>query len=610
MAERKKNVQADYPDDRDWIYQPALIHLPERVSRPAGLHILDQGNEGACTGFALAAAINHMRAASTQEQRVSARMLYEMARRHDEWAGENYEGSSLRGAIHGWKNMGVCRESLWPHPVPRAQPRDLTIERAKDARSNTLGAYYRLRPEISHYHAAINEAGVIVVSAQAHSGWDNPRRGRIRMSRRITGGHAFAVVGYDASGFWVQNSWGPGWGDGGTALWRYEDWIRNVMDGWVFRLALPTPQIFGMRPRSSKVVSGDVPDRIDELGEPRRSPPTRDRIAGHFVHVDDGRFAERDRYWSTAEDTERTARLVAQSDDYQHLLVYGHGGLVSPDASARRIAAMKEVFKANGIYPYHVMYDTGIAEEIKDVLLGKAERARDRVGGADDWFDRMVEHLVRRPGTLLWEEMKADAADAFAKRGAGTVALESFLAHLSQAPPARRKKIHLAGHSTGAVLFAHLLKTLSQRDVTLDSVTLMAPACSVELYHDAYLPVLEGAARLKVSRMQVINLRDTLEQDDSVLSPLVYRKSLLYLVSNAFERVEARPLLGMERFKDGVRTHRGKPEFHWSNGVSGSRTRSRTHGDFDNDPVTMNHVLRTVLGGNPRRRFEAADLDF
>ena len=57
---------------------------------------------------------------------------------------------------------------------------------------------------------------------------------------------------------------------------------------------------------------------------------SRDEIAGHFVHVDDGRFATRDRYWSTPEDTANTADLVGQSDEYQHLLVYGHGGLNSP----------------------------------------------------------------------------------------------------------------------------------------------------------------------------------------------------------------------------------------------------------------------------------------
>ena len=109
------NAQQDAPDSRDWLYRPHLRNLePEIDVDPDTLHILDQKSEGACTGFAVAATINRLYQVSGGETKVSARMLYEMARRHDEWPGEEYDGSSLRGAIHGWKNMGVCTEEEWP----------------------------------------------------------------------------------------------------------------------------------------------------------------------------------------------------------------------------------------------------------------------------------------------------------------------------------------------------------------------------------------------------------------------------------------------------------------------------------------------------------------
>ncbi len=82
-------------------------------------------------------------------------MLYEMAKRSDEWPGEDYDGSSLRGAIQGWKNMGVCKESEWEFKT--TNPGDLTVKWARDARNHTIGAYYRLKPEITHFHAALNE---------------------------------------------------------------------------------------------------------------------------------------------------------------------------------------------------------------------------------------------------------------------------------------------------------------------------------------------------------------------------------------------------------------------------------------------------------------------
>ena len=94
-------------------------------------------------------------------------------------------------------------------------------------------------------------------------------------------------------------------------------------------------------------------------------------------------FHNRGRYWSNADDVLETARFVAQNKEnkYQHLLLYAHGGLNSPKDSARRIAAMKETFKDNGIYPYHFMYDTGILEELKDVISRRGKSADERAGG-------------------------------------------------------------------------------------------------------------------------------------------------------------------------------------------------------------------------------------
>jgi hypothetical protein len=283
-----KTARKDLPDLRDRMYEPALIDLEKKIDRPQlpANEILDQGQEGACTGFALAATINLLSQRSEGSLRASPRMLYEMAKLHDEWEGENYEGSSVRGAIRGWHDNGVTSEGSWPFVM--GKPGRLTIKRAKEGRSNTVGAYYRVRPVVSDYHAALNEAGVIVVSAQVHSGWNNPRK-KIPFRKRTEGGHAFAVVGYDEEGFWVQNSWGSSWGDGGFALWTYEDWARNVMDAWVVRLALPTPQIFGSPTPSAT---------FNEASIAKKPKVPRAEIAGHFAHIDDGRFKSCGRYWS------------------------------------------------------------------------------------------------------------------------------------------------------------------------------------------------------------------------------------------------------------------------------------------------------------------------
>jgi hypothetical protein len=112
-------------------------------------------------------------------------------------------------------------------------------------------------------------------------------------------------------------------------------------------------------------------------------------------------------------------------------------------------------------------------------------------------------------------------------------------------------------------------------------------------------------------------LDDAAEREDSV-GP--YGKSLLYLVSQAFESRRGVPLLGIhDHLQADERLHAllraaqqgrkglviaGEP------GPPGSLSRSTTHGGFDNDPDSMNSVLTRILGRPPLRAFNARDLQF
>ena len=344
------------------------------------LRVLDQLNEGACTGFALAAAIDLLNGRWGRKDKVRSKMLYEMAKRFDEWPGEGYSGSSLRGAIRGWSHNGVCTESAWPYQNAE-NPDDLTVGRAKEARLNTVGAYYRLRPNVSDYHCALNETGVVVVSAKIHQGWFNSldSDGCVTKGEEIPGaGHAFALVGYTSNGFCVQNSWGKTWGNNGTCIWTYEDWAENIMDGWVFRLALPEPKIFGL----NLGVESQASANKDEWPGWFKKSTKRSEIVGHFVHIDDGKSYDKKDYHSNETYVRETAQKIIDSTrDYRHIVFYAHGGLNPPKSSAARVKGMKNVFKSNGIYPFHFMYDTGRFEELSDVISGSSDRAEARVGG-------------------------------------------------------------------------------------------------------------------------------------------------------------------------------------------------------------------------------------
>jgi hypothetical protein len=606
------NVRQDPPDIRDRWYEPALVRLKDAIDQETGTTILNQGQEGACTGFACAAVINQLNMLRGGEFRASPRMLYEMARRHDEWPGESYDGSSCRGVIRGWKNMGVCSDDQWPYDTD--DPGELTIERAIHARKSPLGAYYRLRPDVVEYHAALNEVGALLVSAKVHSGWWDPQirdpehtMATILSSEDYEGGHAFAIVGYNERGFIVQNSWGPDWGTGGFAVWLYEDWISSVIDGWVFRLGLSTPQIFGM-------TASSAPGTDAEFG---RRAPKRMEIAGHFAHFDDGKFEEHGDYWTCADDIARTAELIkSKGDKYRHLLIYAHGGLNSPNASAKRIAALKEGFKRNGVYPFHVMYDTGLAEEIKDAVSRAFTSAESRAEGffgrmrdkIVEQTDRILEDVVRKPVTPLWDEMKLDARLPF-ESGADGIVGDGVRAMgiLALALKESGLKIHLAGHSTGGVLIGHLLKAFDEAEwkSLVSSCTLFAPACTIDFYHEHYAPRLgKKATGARLPRLDIYNLSERAELRDNVAK--LYRKSLLYLVSRALERDKDKPLLGMRLYSKELEPRAGL-NLIYSDG-RGKVTRSKTHGGFDNDEYTLNSMLTTILGKAPAEPFRAEEM--
>ena len=279
---------------------------------------------------------------------------------------------------------------------------------------------------------------------------------------------------------------------------------------------------------------------------------------------------------------------------------------------------MKETFKDNGIYPYHFMYDTGILEELKDVILRRGDSARARAGGFSDWSDRLLEWATRIPGRALWREMKDGARLPFLPERAGTETLAIWLNERARKNSAKLK-IHICGHSTGAILLARLLESMEDLAPTLriQSCTLLAPAASIGLFESHYYPYLISRPdTFGIEKMQLFNLNDRLERDDNVGQ--IYRKSLLYLVSHGFEEDVPEAILGMQRHVDELLK---KPkmaavadrfEVHYTDGTPSTIGESTSHGGFDNDVATMNSLLRTILGAEPRPEnlFSKEKLDY
>lgn len=653
-AERATAKQLDaFPDRidlRDWYYQPALIGLPDAYLSCTLIprsRILDQGREGACTGFALAAVVNFLRTRQGQTARVSPRMLYELARRYDEWPGEAYEGSSARGAIKAWIKHGVCRETSWRHTQHGIQHMtDAVIAEAMQAPG---GAYYRIRPsDVRDMHTALNETGILYATLMVHSGWASPGtekgartvnvnvEGRktpyrfpvIRRSGSADGGHAIAIVGYTPQGFVIQNSWGPDWGLDGFAFLPYEDFLMHATDVWVAQMGVPVTLDLWAGDRGISNAGFQRASRAIPLSE----------IRPYVIDVaNNGELSDSGEYWTTESDLERLFRetLPARTQGWKkrRILLYLHGGLNSESASARRIVAMRDVMLDNEIYPLHIMWESDFLSSVANLFTDLFTEADKLAGGGflehlTEAKDRVLELTLARSGFRLWGEMKENAQLASEhSRNKGAIQLVAQYVEMAKKQLASHDKsgweLHIVGHSAGSIFAAHALPLLASLGLPLKSVQFLAPAIRIDTFKNLLLPGLK-AGQTPLPSLYILS--DKLERDDSV-GP--YAKSLLYLVSNAFEGTREVPILGMKTCLDADTelaslfggTVDGRPALVVSEGipidpaheaaaVAQGVSVSHSHGGFDNDCATMNSVLTRVLDGTPRRLFTARDLHY
>ncbi|HEX7978506.1 MAG TPA: C1 family peptidase [Gemmatimonadaceae bacterium] len=650
----------DRVDIRDWFYQPRLTALPSQVVNCDLVpFILDQGQEGACTGFALAAVIQFLLNARRMASHVSPYMLYRLARHYDEWPGENYEGSSARGAMKGWVRHGVCSLDLWKTSdlksdrllqTVESEGRSVTI--ADLARATPGGAFYRIdHRNVRDMHAALAEVGILYCTLMVHEGWDTPgpdfvdvhysvegivhdrRIPLIARSGRADDGHAIALVGYTREGFIIQNSWGTDWGNEGFAILPYEDFLLHATDVWAAQLGVPV----------DVDIWSEGKDKADTTQGRQRAATAvpLSEIRPYVIDVgNNGCLSDTGDYFTTEGDIERLLKdsipRATAGWAKRRVMLYLHGGLNDEGSVARRVVAFRDVLLTNEIYPLLVMWETGAMESIQGILEDIVKPQDGRSGAAADWLSRMrdglleardrtIELTTAKLGGALWGEMKQNAALA-SERPKHDGAMQVLARHVQEALKAADAsgwELHVVAHSAGSIFAAHLLPLLLAAKMRLASVQFMAPAIRVDEFKSLVYPHIVNKS-CPMPTMYILS--DVGERDDTV-GP--YGKSLLYLVSNAFEGRRETPLLGMQRFvsqgagggakiadADVAAMFAGKtgglPRLVVAGAGAGkaSTSRSESHGGFDNDKDTLNSVLRRILGGEPQRLFDVRDLQY
>ncbi|QPF72458.1 C1 family peptidase [Roseateles sp. DAIF2] len=615
---RVLNARRDTLDFRDRMYIPPLVEVPTRIPLEDywayEVPILDQGQEGACTGFGLATVANYLlrrRKVVPDTAPVSPRMLYDMARRYDEWPGEGYSGSSARGAMKGWHKHGVCAEASWPYALKRGANKGLTQARVEDAQQRPLGAYFRVNhKDLVAMHAALAEVGVLYATSMVHGGWDEVgANGFIKPRETPDGGHAFAIVAYDTEGFWIQNSWGPDWGRKGFARIAYDDWLRHATDVWVARLGAPIRLATAEAAPAARLAAPSGATKVDFA-----------TLRPHVVSVgNEGRLRPGGEYGMNedelatlfAEDLRRTIAPWPK----KRVLLYAHGGLVSEQSALQRLAEYRPALLSGGVYPLAFIWKSDYWSTITNILQDAVRRRRPE-GAFDaakdfllDRLDDLLEPVARGlTGKAAWDEMKENALAASNRGGAAALVVRHLAA---LAKEEKGLEIHLVGHSAGSILLAPVVGLLAAAGLKISTCTLWAPACTVELFKRDYLPAIKSG---RIQDFATYVLDDQTERDDNCAK--LYNKSLLYLVSNAFEArqripmVQAgTPVLGLQRCIEADAElsklfASAKAGLVLAPDQSGGReplSGARHHGDFDDDPATVRSTFARILDAKAAR---------
>lgn len=647
---------------RDFIYRPSLSGLARRIDPReteawwSSGRVRDQNSEHNCTAHAVAGIVDHLRVrdrmldnpdeakplAEDAKPWTSAKMLFNIARFHDPFPGENYEGSSIRGALKGFYFNGACSDE--EATALTGSQWHMTRQILESARRIQLGAYYRVRPRLPDVHAALNEARLVLASADIHRGWTT-QKGIIEFGGSVAenvGRHAFVLIGYTDEGFLVQNSWGRSWGEDGVALWKYDDWAANVVDQWVLRLAVPVkaspeighPQIAVQRGMHFGHAA------FEEKSLYAATPPNRFDVLGHVASLSRGRFDRYGPYHVDRETLMETVRVIKGSTKYNHVLIH-FMGLQRHEAAT--MAALRDaipVFKKNGIYPFFVTVENDLSSAVHDLVETEIAGANQLSGMAESpekdlWIEA---RLAGAPLRMVEEIQRSSMAVAFSdgtpRLGQGLEVLNYLFKELEHRYVAGGISYHLSAHGFGSLLLASLVQRSKhwRRKPVLSSVSLLSPMVPAEFVctsigewlahpHDLPLNRRARAEEIAIERLDVYHqCPEAFKSDRPILGysgnwPQMWSRVLAIASGRDKRKYDVLPT-GKVQYDDISK--RSVMPLLALNGMGGA-LRGRQcvrflpvkarHRDFDLTIEVLDKLLTGVMGQEPAHRFAAAYTD-
>lgn len=242
------------PDDRD--YTIDMVAMADTVTLPetylcTGMKVLDQGAIGSCVAHACATAMGYGEKRGGKAAHDFSRGFIYGNRKATDY---QEEGMYVRQALKQLNHCGDCEYTDFPYNETYPQ-----VKARIDADKENLYAkaepfkilnYFRCYSDNEVKRALMNQ-GAVVISIPVYDSFaaECPLPAK---DDEYRGGHAMCVVGWDETGWLIQNSWSKTWGNKGilhlpydypiTEFWgitvdptlpepEKENWLSRLLEG-------------------------------------------------------------------------------------------------------------------------------------------------------------------------------------------------------------------------------------------------------------------------------------------------------------------------------------------------------------------------------------------
>ena len=220
--ERQMGCLLSPNDLRDYRFKPVqAVKLPETFEIPAS-KIKDQGWVGSCVAHALSSMLEKY------EETFSTGWIYGY-RPEGYWQGT---GMYPREALKTLQKLGAVKQQDFPYNVEMEKAKkivDNELDRLTElAKQFKIKSYVRLFTENEIKQFLLNTNCPIPISIFTKNMELEDGILQIPDSYANLGGHMILIIGWNETGFIIQNSWGEEWGDKGLGILPYEYKINEA----------------------------------------------------------------------------------------------------------------------------------------------------------------------------------------------------------------------------------------------------------------------------------------------------------------------------------------------------------------------------------------------